>query len=43
MAPLLDIDGYLAVQALEVAPGWTQPSYVGWAAPERLLRGHRIK
>lgn len=37
------IDGYLALQALEVAPGWTQPRYIGWAAPERLLRGHRIK
>ena len=37
------IDRHLAVQALEAAPGWTQPRYIGWAAPERLLRRHRIK
>lgn len=37
------IDGYLDIQALEAAPGWTKPEYVGWAPLETILRGMTVK
>jgi cell wall-associated NlpC family hydrolase len=35
------IDSLEAIEALEPAEGWTQPSYIGWAPVERILQGHK--
>jgi cell wall-associated NlpC family hydrolase len=35
------IDYLKAIEALEPAEGWTQPSYIGWAPVERILQGHK--
>ena len=32
-------DAYLSVQTLAAPPGWTQPTYIGWASPEAFLAG----
>jgi hypothetical protein len=37
------IDGYLDVQNLPPAPGWTQPQFSGWAPIERIFVGYRKK
>jgi hypothetical protein len=37
------VDGYLAIQDLANAPGWTAPRYIGWAALERALVGARMR
>jgi cell wall-associated NlpC family hydrolase len=35
------IDDYLEVEMLGAAPGWTKPSYIGWAPIERVFLGYR--
>lgn len=37
------IDGYLDVEKLQGAPGWTPPQYIGWAPVNRIFVGHRKK
>ncbi len=37
------IDGYLNMQNLTPAPGWTKPQYLGWAPTERIFVGYRKK
>lgn len=34
------IDGYLEVEKLSPAPGWSQPVFIGWAPLEQILIGH---
>jgi hypothetical protein len=36
------VDDYLDVEALEAAPGWTKPSYIGWAPASEILRGMTV-
>ncbi len=36
-------DGYLTVEQLQGAPGWTCPKYIGWTPVEHILQGHRKK
>jgi len=35
------IDHYLDVQNLTLAPGWSQPQFIGWAPIERIFVGYR--
>ncbi len=36
------VDGYRAIESLNAAPGWTKPSYIGWAPAEEILRGMSV-
>ncbi|MGC9393937.1 MAG: hypothetical protein ACP5J4_03690 [Anaerolineae bacterium] len=36
------VDGYLDIEALDAAPGWTKPRYTGWAPAEQVLQGMTI-
>lgn len=33
------LDPLEAMELLEPPPGWSRPSYIGWATPERVLEG----
>jgi hypothetical protein len=35
------MDHYLDVQNLTLAPGWSQPQFIGWAPIERIFAGYR--
>ena len=37
------IDHYLDVQSLTLAPGWSQPQFIGWTPIERIFVGYRKK
>jgi hypothetical protein len=37
------LDHYLDVQNLTLAPGWSQPQFIGWAPMERIFVGYRKK
>lgn len=37
------VDGYLAIENLPNAPGWTAPRYIGWAPLERVLVGAQTR
>lgn len=37
------IDDVLELENLPAAPGWTQPTYIGWAPVERVLEGIQKK
>lgn len=34
------VDGYLDIENLAPAPGWTRPEYIGWVPIEIVLKGH---
>jgi len=36
------VDGYLDTESLDAAPGWTKPSYLGWAPAEDILQGMTV-
>ena len=36
------VDGYLDIEALEAASGWTKPSYTGWVPAVEILRGMTV-
>ncbi len=37
------VDHYLDVENLSLAPGWSQPQFIGWAPIERIFVGYRQK
>ena len=36
------VDGYRDIESLDAAPGWTKPSYLGWAPAEDILQGMTV-
>lgn len=37
------VDDYKDIQNLQAAIGWTNPEYIGWASPERILHGFKLR